>query len=355
MANKVQYHHVVVNGTPYQAGQLQGESLKRAGRTLVSYEPPQPQQTAHKMRQLYNEYCPGLVEEIRGVADSLDMPFEKALFCAVIGPTLQGCTHAVALPSITANQHLLVARNYDMGLAEADLRLCTTQIEGRFSHLGFSDMCFGRLDGINEHGLCVTLSAAWAQVPQDWQDPDGLHYAIALRAALEQCKTIDEAVDLWQRMPIGSNGTFLVSDRAGNAACIEIAGRERAVKYIDANSDDQYLVSANHYAALAFPDSLEHVPSPHSTRRCDLLASWLQDSRGQIAVHGLKAFLDRDWKTGVSGYSAEHQAGTLWSMVFDVTAGTVDIRFGPPPHNEWHSFALGDPVDTHEYTVEFRQ
>jgi hypothetical protein len=289
------------------------------------------------------------------VADSLALPFEKALFCAVIGPAVQGCTHAVALPGITANRHLLVARNYDMGLAEADLCLCTTRIEGRLSHLGFSDMCLGRLDGINQHGLCVTLSNAWGQIPESWQEPHGLHYAIAVRAALEQCKTLDEAVDLWRRMPIGNNGTFLAAEPSGNAARIEIAGCKRAVKHIGANTDEQYLVSTNHYTVLAFPDPWEHIPSAHSTRRHDILTSWLQENRGQITVDGFKAFLDRDWAMGVSSYSPAHQAGTLWSIVFDVTAGTVEIRFGPPPYNEWRSFALGGRVGVCEYMVEFPQ
>jgi len=33
-----------------------------------------------------------------------------------------------------------------MALADADLRLCTTRIVGKLSHLGFSDMSYGRLE-----------------------------------------------------------------------------------------------------------------------------------------------------------------------------------------------------------------
>ena len=355
MENRAQYHHIIVEGTSYQVGQLQGEFLKQVGRTLISYEPPDPEQTAQEIRQLYDEYCPGLTEEIQGVADSLGLPFDKALFCAVIGPPVQGCTHAVALPSITDNHHLLVARNYDMKLSEADLRLCTTRIEGRIPHLGFSDMCFGRLDGINQHGLCVTLSNTWDQVPDEWREPHGLHYAFAVRGALEQCKNLEEAVDLWQRMPIGSDGTFLVADPSGNAACVEIAGCKRAVKRISPNTEEQYLVSTNHYTNLVFPNSAEHVPNAHSKRRYELFSAWFKENREQITSAGLKAFLDRDWSTGVSSYSSEFQGGTLWSMVFDITAGTVEIRFGPPPHNRWYSFTLGESVGICEYTARLPQ
>jgi predicted choloylglycine hydrolase len=350
---EVRYQHAVIEGSSYEAGHLHGEFLKRVGRTLISYEPPMPEQTAREMRQLYDEYCPGLIEEVQGVADGLGLSFENALFCACIGPAVQGCTHAVALPAITANHHLLVARNYDMGLSDTDLCLCTTRIEDQADHLGFTDMCTGRLDGLNEHGLCVTLSNAWDQIPEDWQEPHGLHYAFAVRTALGWCKTTDEAVDLWRRMPIGNNGNLLVADRSGNVALVEVAGRQRAVKRIGPDTDEQCLVSTNHFTLLDLPDRAGHIPSAHSTKRYDALARWLQENRGEITGDGLKAFLDRDWAIGVSSYSPELRAGTLWSMVFDVTAGTVEIRFGPPPHNGWHSLTLDGPVGVSEYRARF--
>lgn len=352
-AFEIRYQHMVVEGTPYEAGRLEGTFLRQVGRSLISYEPPEPEQTAREMRQLYEEYCPGLIEEIQGVADGLGVSTEEALFCACIGPAVQGCTHAVALPAITANQHVLVARNYDMGLAEADLCLCTTRTAGQAGHLGFSDMCLGRLDGLNEHGLCVTLSSAWDPVPERWREPHGLHYAIAVRAALGRCKSVDEAVDLWQRMPIGSHGSLLATDRSGHAALVEVAGRRRAVKRIGSDTEEQYLVSANHFTLVDLPDHAGHVPSAHSTRRYDALASWLQENRGGITSEGLKGFLDRDWASGVSSYSPEHRAGTLWSMVLDVTAGTAEVRFGPPPHNGWHSFGLDGAVGVEEYRALF--
>jgi predicted choloylglycine hydrolase len=350
---EVRYQHAIIEGNAYEAGRLQGEFLKQVGRTLISYQPPEPEQTVRELRQLYEEHCPGLLEEIRGVADSLSLPFEKALFCACIGPAVQGCTHAVALPAITADHHLLMARNYDMALADADLRLCTTRIESQAAHLGFSDMCLGRLDGLNEYGLCVTLSNVWDQIPEAWQEPRGLHYAYAVRAALERCKTVEEAVDLWQRMPIGNNGNLLAADLSGRAVLVEIAGHKRAVKRIGPNTDEQCLVSTNHFTLHKLPDHFAYVPSAHSTRRYDLLTSWLQEHRGRIDPAGLKAFLDRDWATGVSSYSPEHKAGTLWSMIMDVTLGKVDIRFGPPPHNGWHSFTLDGPVGVVEYKARF--
>jgi hypothetical protein len=74
---------------------------------------------------------------------------------------------------------------------------------------------------------------------------------------------------------------------------------------------------------------------------------------GRIDGNGLRAFLDRGWATGVSSYSPEHRAGTLWSMVLDVTAGTAAIRFGPPPQDRWHPFSLAGPAGATEYPARF--
>src|SRR5512136_212286 len=81
---QVQYQHIILRGSSYEAGLLQGKSLKQTGRRLISFEPPEPEQTAHHMRQLFDEYCPGLTDEIQGLADSLSLPYEQALFCATI-------------------------------------------------------------------------------------------------------------------------------------------------------------------------------------------------------------------------------------------------------------------------------
>jgi predicted choloylglycine hydrolase len=350
---KVKYQHVIVEGTSHEVGWIQGEFLKQAGRTLILDEPPEPEETARKIRHSFEEYCPGLIEEIQGLADSLSMPFEKAIFCATIGSATQGCTHAVALPAITANNQLLVAKNYDLRIAYADLRLCTTRIKGQASHLGFTDMCVGRLDGINEYGLCISLYAAPDNIPEDWRVQDGLHYAFAVRAALDQCVNVDEAVSLWQRMPIGSVGGLLATDRSGNAASVEIAGSKRAIKQIGPKTAEQYLVAANHFCRIEFPIHAKQVPDSHSTGRYEKLTAWLKENLCQITVNGIKVFLDRDWDTGISFYVPEHKIGTLWSMVFNVTAGTVEIRFGPPPHNGWYSLDLSGPVGVCEYTVGF--
>ncbi|MEE9378279.1 MAG: hypothetical protein V3V33_09615 [Candidatus Lokiarchaeia archaeon] len=48
------------------------------------------------------------------------------------------CSHFVVLPSITADNHL-----YEWKYDEEDRRFCTTKINGRIAHIGFSMLLFG--------------------------------------------------------------------------------------------------------------------------------------------------------------------------------------------------------------------
>jgi predicted choloylglycine hydrolase len=77
-------------------------------------------------------------------------------------------------------------------------------VKGKADHIGFSELLCGRNDGINNYGLCATMSGSWGGVPEEYKEPKGFHYAIGIRAVLDNCKNTSEAVDLLQHMPIGS-------------------------------------------------------------------------------------------------------------------------------------------------------
>ena len=45
--------------------------------------------------------------------------------------------------------------------------------------------------------------------------------------------------------------------------------------------------------------------------------------------------------------------GTLWSMIFDLTDGEVEICFGAPGFNPWYTFTLDGTDATKEYNAKF--
>ena len=339
----IHYHHEIMVGTSYEVGKMQGEFLKETGWGVFSYEPPESGKAFRETQQLYDEFCPGLNDEIQGIADGLGLPPEKVTFCAVV---THGCSHMTVLPSMTEGKHVYVARSYEFSPGDADLRLCTARVKGKAAHIGFSELLCGRNDGVNKYGLCVTMSGSWGGVPEESKMARGFHYAIGIRALLDNCRTTNEAVDFLQHIPIGSAVNIIVADKAGSAALVEIAGRKRATKTISSDTPEQYLISTNKYNLLDIPiQSQEAIQN--TTIRYDAAERWLKANAGRISKEALRGFLTKEYPEGFCGDV------TLWSMVFDASDGTVEIRFGPPPYNGWHFFTLDGPVGMREYMAVF--
>ncbi len=325
---RVLYHHAILAGPAYAVGWQQGEWLAQAGRQIVSYDPPEPEHEARTLRALYDAHCPGLVDEVRGVAERLGISEERALFCATVADA-RGCSQAAILPPATTDGHLYACRVYDFALDDSDLRLCTTRVAGMIPHLGFSEMLFGRNEGLNAAGLCVTASVPWGA---DAPSQPGLHYAIVIRALLERCRSVSEALAALGEMPVGSAVNLLLSDRAGSAALVEIASAARTAHTL--GGEDAYAIATNHLTLT--PTAV----NPNSHQRYEAFAGWITAHRGAIDAASLMLFLDREGPEGVCGWSREMQMGSLWAVVSDVTTGQVFIRCGPPPRNVWHTYGL---------------
>lgn len=345
------FRHVLVEGTPYAAGRAQGETLARtpeAARFFTSpFEGKGPLSPGEAEAALlfFERHCPGHNEEIRGFADALGVPAEQVVYYAFSHnpPTLSisgACSQVVVMPSHGADGHLRVARNYDFNPRMTELRLATTRIEGQAAHLGFTELQFGRYDGMNAHGLCVTMSAGAPLVPAE---PGGCMFWSLVRTVLDRCGTVAQALDVIEGIPLSFNLNLVLADRTGEAAVVEMASSRRAVKRIR----EGILVSTNHFA---LPEMVAHDRNRmwNSVERTRVVRKRLSG-----AVHGetLRGLLGTAFPEGLCVHDFSGYFGTLWSEVFDVTAGTVDICFGPPTHNPWRTFTLEPSEGGGEYAA----
>ncbi len=108
--------------------------------------------------KMFDEYCPGINEEIEGFTDVLALDKFQAMYYAMsfLKP---GCSQMAILPQKTKNNHVLLARNYEFNDEMEELTLCTTKIKGKYAHIGTSMIQFGRVDGMNECGLGVSQTS----------------------------------------------------------------------------------------------------------------------------------------------------------------------------------------------------
>ncbi len=348
------YEHAVIEGTSYEAGKQQGERIKAIPGLAAFLTSPFPDhaplgaEEATEIMKFFDRHCPGVNEEIQGLADSLGAAPEQVVYYAITYTPQGKCSHFAVLPPVTANGHIYVGRSYEFNHSMTDMRLVTTRITGQAAHIGFSDVIFGRDDGLNQHGLCATISAGAPGAPVE---PGGCTFWPVVRTVLDRCKTVDEALEVVESIPISFNFNLLLVDRTGQAARVEIACSHRAVKRIDLNGPESFLIATNHYNLPEMrPYDLGRFAN--SVRRYRVIEERLRSSAPQISVETLRSILSDPIPRGTCAHYYTEYMGTLWTAIFDVTQGTVEVCFGSPQCNPWHAFDMHGASGSTQYAVK---
>ena len=349
MKKRVLYGSVVAAGSRYQVGQAYAAQLRQNPLLRkINLLPEGEAVTGPALRQklrLLEEAVPGLAEEIAGTSDALGVqPGRLAVFadrCCQPGR----CSQIAALPAITRDNHLYLARSYEYGF-EDELCLCVTRAAGSPAQAGFSLLLFGRMDGMNDRGLCVTMSTCSFLQPAEG---DGLWFPIVLRALLERCATVAEASDLLAALPLRTNDVFLLADRDGHARVAEMASRGGTHRLSFRDSGD-WLVATNHYQN---PDMrpFDNHRGRHSVRRWKIARHALEEGRGRLDEAALKTLLEQPMPAGVACPYYQDGLGTLRSLLFDVTAGRLQVCFGAPTRAGWTPVSLQAPCENRVFSV----
>lgn len=291
--------------------------------------------------KLFDEWCPGISDEIAGFADALQVhPGQIAYYAMTyLRPR---CSQIAVLPAMTALNKPLLARNYEFHHEMEDFVLARTSVTGKYTHMGTSTMSFGRDDGFNEHGLAVTMSACgfpvgavpFMRAPQ----LKGLHFWAAIRAVLENCRDVAESLRYLQEMPIASNVNFMLLDKQGNAALFTTLDGRKATKQIDPTSPEQFLWATNH---PVLPELIPYEPQAavHSLRRGEWIAAQLE---GASALTGeeLKKMLLSPYPNGLNSPYYEDYFGTTKSMIFSPADGIIELCWGGRAENGWQTYDL---------------
>lgn len=348
---EVTYSHVILEGTAFEVGQHQGEILRQFAPQYARFlsSPTNgamnvTKEDAAGLLKYFDKYCPGINEEIEGFASSLGIePWQAAYY--TLSATVTGqCGHVAVLPGITQDGHVLMGRSYEWS-NEDEFRLVTTRIKGKASHIGFSIFQFGRFDGFNEHGLGVTMSAG---VPGSAPNTDGLKFWAVVRTLLDSCKTVDEALKVIDNIPMSFNWNLILADKTGVAALVEIACQNRAVKRIDKTTPDQFVCATNQFTLPAMRE-YDTNRMRNSVDRFKAVQAGIGVSAPKVTRETLRNILTAKVSNGLCCHYYKDWLGTLWSMIFDITGGVVEICFGSPQVNPWRQFDLSGKPGATQY------
>jgi len=262
-------------------------------------------------------WAPNIWQELHGLADGLKIPLARAVAeysNSRLRYPRRGCSAVMAGG--------LYGRNYDYDPRRYDRILIAVQPKGVHASIGFCDRFTGRVDGMNEHGLCVGLHL----VNPRHAEP-GLVCILIVRMVLDQCATTREAIALLRRLPHGQPYNYSLIDSTGSAAVVEASPSIVAVR------EGEQLGCSNHFTLPALQGLNRRNPGSH--RRLPALEGFAQGALPDEALFralndSLSPVFDHRYTTG---------SGTLHTMVCVPASGRMMVGVGGDSRAEVIDFA----------------
>lgn len=242
--------------------------------------------------QAIRSIAPGILDEIRGLADALELEMNDAirLFSGYyLEYERSGC-------SVYADRDYMV-RNYDSHPRSYEGRYLFYQpTDGGYATTGPSMQITGRIDGMNEKGLVMAYNFTHRK-----QSADGFLCNMIGRLILETCGNVDEAVKLLRDIPHRHSFSYILLDPSGESYVVEASPRKIAVRRSN--------VCTNHFHLLDEENRYRQDESRHREKTIQ--------SEQQYTANPYQAFqvMNRP-EYDIFSYKYDAAAGTLHTTAY---------------------------------------
>jgi len=292
-----------LRGSPYeiglQHGRLLAPNIHRLAERVVYgvgfyYSIEKGQWFLHQAAQLVERQRPHIApeyfEEMRGVADGAGLPL-KLVQAANIFPEFFHCSGLAVFGRATRGDTLLHARVLDymteIGLQDEAVTMAVARDGARrFVHVGYAGF-IGTVTGMNEQQLAIGEMGGRGE--GQW---DGTPMAQLLRGALENCDTLEEALDYMRRRPRTCEYYYVISD-----------GKSRTARGVAA-TPQTFEVIAPGQAVPLLPEAIEDAVLMSAGERYRELVRRVRDRYGRIGPAEMQQIIAR----GVAMKSNLHNA-----------------------------------------------
>ena len=189
---------------------------------------------------------------------------------------------------------------------------------------------FALFDGMNEYGLSIALLAVENNGFLEERNYEAVYEILVPRILLERCKTVEEAVILFEKMPKLIEFIpvhYIVADRAGHSAVLEweCSKKQHGVFY----SKTENLACTNHFLS-SVQDSSHLAHYENSKMRLNTLlktdtnairdAAYMETTMSQVDVE-------------VKDDSGNIIGATLWRSIYDLDRLTARYWFLDRQHD----------------------
>ena len=187
-------------------------------------------------------------------------------------------------------------------------------------------------NGMNEKGLGYTLAGMWGT--DDWNDPQpasNITTGIIHRKLLENCTTVDEAIDVLAEAHT-TPWNAILGDAAGNLAHASCMGSVMGVEYPNDPGNNGIVGSSNHAFVRELVDAmatqgLEPNAQQGSLDRLEVIDDARDDPNYDRTLNDVKALLrNHDNYAAGSGYPSICNDSQAFSSLMETTASGAEYQ-----------------------------
>lgn len=273
---------------------------------------------AQKAQEELQVVLPNHLQEIKGLASGLDLPYESIIkMYSGYNMTFpeMGCTSF-------AHDEFYV-RNYDFSPSLYDARLIFSNPSEGYASVGFSQQIIGRLDGMNENGLVVGLHF----VNNQWEG-EGFLASTIVRILLEKCKNIEEAISQLKKIPHRYCYNYSMTDTSGKMVVVEATPTEQIV------CAEQLFSCTNHFESQKLKEKNKAYIENSIQRKHDI-----NRFIANACPTALSAFYHfNDGNSPLFFKQYKQYFGTLHTVVY--SPNQLEVIVGIGENSEPHTFSL---------------
>lgn len=328
---------LTLQGSYYEIGLQLGKQIDSFRSSYFSSQFTKEQHAfAEECELIVKRFFPEILQEIQGIADGGNLDYKSIIASELSAGIERSCTVFAIPTKNTKNERMIFARSMDwFREAMPYSYIYRTKPEKKLTSLGFTESIIGRLGGINEAGLVIGDSNCF------WGNfQPGLICNVLVRWILDNCKTVQEAVNFLERIPHVISNNYLLADTKNTVARVEAYQRKTVVTYFQ----NEFTATANHYFSSEF-DEITPIKPKHSTDRIDFLNNWINNQFNTIEIDSVKG-LQRIHEVELCPHVQEHfndqlmNLTTCWAWIHEVGSHKLHLCVGSPCKNEYKEYLL---------------
>lgn len=336
-------HALSLGGSPYDVGLQHGKRLREivvgyyslCNMILRDIPKENVAETLSKVEGGLRKRYPEALEEMKGIAEGSKLGYEDVLLMnftsEVRSQRPSRCTMFAATGEATRTGQPIMGKTRDMAAQvyfpfQIAMKVRTSGKPILFLAEAFSGMAVTGC-GMNEYGLGLALSTITSI--SDVDETVGVQRAFLARQILEECRNVEEALDLFSANDLAYQGAnFMVCDAKGECFLVEKSHCHQTV----VRAENVVIASTNHFTDPKMLD-FSKTSGKSSKARLERICSLLSANKGKIDLSLAKTFL-RDHANGLDNNSicrhTSSGANTVQAYVLEPVSKQVFISDGHP-------------------------